>query len=133
MDYKRAIRTAAIIWTIAVLFFIIAGNFTILENPELQGNLTLAFVLLPLTWYGAKYYYKKAVNTPGYLLAMVMISITILLDAIITVPVLIIPMGGTYEAFFGSLGFWLIAIEYVSMVVLFDLFRNKKIQQTLKN
>jgi hypothetical protein len=39
-----------------------------------------------------------------------------ILDACITVPVFIIPNGGDYLSFFGDPGFWLIAVEYISIV-----------------
>ena len=45
-----------------------------------------------------------------------MFSSAIVLDAIITVPVFIMPNGGNYLSFFGDPGFWLIGFEYVAVV-----------------
>ena len=41
------------------------------------------------------------------------------LDALITVPLLIIPYGGSYTSFFGSTDFWLIALEFVAVATIY--------------
>ena len=45
-----------------------------------------------------------------------MFLVAMVLDALITVPFLIMPYGGTYFSFFSDPGFWLIAVEYISVV-----------------
>jgi hypothetical protein len=45
-----------------------------------------------------------------------MFAVAIMLDATITVPVLIMPYGGNHISFFTDPGFWLTAVEYVSVV-----------------
>lgn len=45
-----------------------------------------------------------------------MFLVAMVLDALITVPFLIMPYGGTYLSFFSDPGFWLIAVEYISVV-----------------
>ena len=65
---------------------------------------------------GAHIYYRKGYKTNGFKLGFAMFGVAICLDALITVPFLVMPNGGNYTTFFTDFGFWLIAIEYVSVV-----------------
>ena len=55
-----------------------------------------------------------------------MFSSAIVLDALITVPVFIIPHGGNHLSFFGDPGFWLIGFEYVTVVAAYWKFKVTK-------
>ncbi len=122
MKTIRAILTGTIIWILGVGVFVTSFYIPLIENLELQSNLALAFSLIPLGWMGAKNYYGKYAKTSGIRLAVVMVGTAVLLDALITVPVLIIPVGGSYGSFFGTASFWLIAVEYFTVVVLYSYF-----------
>ncbi|MEQ8712215.1 MAG: DUF5367 family protein, partial [Cyclobacteriaceae bacterium] len=50
--------------------------------------------------------------------AIVLLTL-ILLDALITVPYLIIPYGGSYREFFSAISFWLIAVECLLIIYLY--------------
>ena len=52
-----------------------------------------------------------------------------ILDAIITVPLFIIPNGGSHLSFFGDPGFWLIGLEYVSVVAVYWQFNIVRVIQ----
>lgn len=126
MNYSRAFQVAVSIWILGVLFFITGNLLPLGMDPELQANLTLAIAFLPLGWFGARHYYKKGAQTPAYQLALVMAGTAALLDALITVPVFFIPNGMGYLEFFGALGFWLLMVEYIAIVLLYDLIRRRK-------
>lgn len=126
MNYKRAIKTAAIIWVIGVIFFLIGSFLPLIIDPELQANLTLAIAFVPLAWFGTRYYYKGGDQTRGYQLAFVFVSMAALLDAIITVPIFMMPIGVGHAAFFGTLGFWLLVAEYAGIVIVYDFTRKRK-------
>lgn len=126
MNYTRAIRTGVAIWMIGVTLFTIATLIPISNDPELQGNLTLAISFIPLAWFGSRYYFKTEPQTKGFQLALIMGTIAIVLDAIITVPVLFMPHGGTYKAFFGAPGFWFLMLEYIGVILLYDFLRRRK-------
>ena len=126
MNFSRAITSATYVWILGIILFTVAIYLPLGENTERIANLTLHIAIVPLAWFGARHYYKKAATTPGYLLAIAMMSMTIVLDALITVPVLIIPAGGSYSAFFGDLGFWIIALEYMATVHLYAHLKRRK-------
>ncbi len=119
MKTIRAITTAILIWILGVGIFISSFSVPLMQDLEFQANLTLALAMIPLAWFGAKFYYKKDQSLHGIKLGTIMVSIAILLDALITVPFLMIPQGGSYQEFFGSLSFWIIVLEYFSVVTIY--------------
>ena len=89
------------------------------SNPDLIAN-TVLFCAVPLVaTVGARYYYLHA-EGKGVVLGLFMFAVAGSLDAIITVPLLIMPAGGSYKSFYGDPGFWVIGIEYVAAVTLYS-------------
>ena len=125
MQIKRALIATAIVWTLGVTAYILSHFVKIMDNPELQANVALTLALIPSVILGTKFYYKKGAYTNGFKLGVFMFFITICLDAIITVPVFIIPAGGDHLAFFSDPGFWFIGFEYILVVGLYSVFRPK--------
>jgi len=125
MEIKRAIISAAIIWIIGVTAYILSYFVVIMDNPELQGNLVLIITLVPSTFLGIKYYYKNGTHTTGFKLGVFMFLVTFCLDALITVPLFIIPAGGNHLTFFTDPWFWLIGLEYILLVGIYAAFRLK--------
>ena len=68
---------------------------------------------------GARYYYADA-EAKSVVLGLFMFAVAGSLDAIITVPLLIMPAGGSYQSFYGDPGFWVIGIEYVAAVAFYS-------------
>ena len=77
---------------------------------------------------GTHFYFKKVAESNSFFLGLYMFSMAFILDALITVPLLIIPSGGSYSSFFSDPGFWLIAVLYVLTVVLYKpIFSKQKV------
>ena len=119
MRIKRALLIGIVIWIIAILFYSISYYVPILENKDAQANLVLFVVVIPLVWLGCTFYYKKDHQTHGYLVGQTLLLTAVVLDALITVPFFIIPTGGSHYSFFTSLGFWIIALEFLLVAVLY--------------
>lgn len=119
MKIKRAISTGIAIWSIAVLFYSISYYVPILENADTQANVVLFLVVMPLVWLGCAYYYKKDHKTNGFKVGQTMLLTSVALDALITVPFFVIPNGGNHYSFFTSLGFWIIAFEFLAIAVVY--------------
>jgi len=45
------------------------------------------------------------------------------MDALITVPFFVIPKGGSHYSFFTSMGFWIIALEFLIVASLYWYIR----------
>lgn len=105
-----------VVYVFGILAFVGSYFVPIMENPDLQANIVLMAAIIPAAYLGAYLYYRRGYTTHGFLLGGTMFCGAIVLDAIITVPVFIIPNGGNHFTFFGDPGFWLIGFEYVAVV-----------------
>ena len=132
MNLKSVIISAIIVWTIGILAFLASYFVPVMSDPDLQANWVLSLVLIPAVLIGAHIYYRKGYKTNGFKLGLSMFAVTFCLDALITVPLFIIPSGGNYITFFTDIGFWLIAIEYVSVVAAYWQIERAVISSTSK-
>jgi Family of unknown function (DUF5367) len=119
MKTQRAILLGIVIWTIAILFYSISYAIPILENQDTQANIVLFVVVMPLVWFGSYFYYKKDNKTHGLKVGQVLLLTAVALDALITVPFFVMPNGGNHYSFFTSLGFWIIAFEFLLVASLY--------------
>ena len=128
MNTKKIIGIGIVIWIIGVSLFTLSFYVPVLEDPEKQANAVL-FISVPLlVWFGAKQYFKNGLNTQGYRVGLGFFLTSMTLDALITVPVLIIPNGGSYYQFFAEIGFWLIGLEFLIVTMLY-----RRVQVLSKN
>lgn len=123
MNIQRAIVAALIVWLLGVSAYTLSFFFSFMADPELQANIVLVVALIPCAWLGAYFYYKNGAQTHGLRLGTSMFAIAMFLDALITVPVFILPQGGSYVSFFTDPGFWFIAFLYITVVVVYWKFR----------
>ncbi|MEL6926225.1 MAG: DUF5367 family protein [Bacteroidota bacterium] len=117
IHFKSVFISALIVYAIGVTSFVVSYFVPIMEDADLQANWVLSIMIIPAACLGAHLYYRKGHYTNGFVLGAVMFLVAMILDALITVPLLIIPHGGNHLDFFTDPGFWLIAIEYLSVVV----------------
>ena len=118
LNLTRALKAAGIAWTLGVASFV-AAFLLPTSNPDLVAN-TVLFCAVPLVaTVGARYYYLHA-EGKGVILGLFMFAVAGSLDAVITVPLLIMPAGGSYRSFYGDPGFWIIGIEYLAAVALYS-------------
>ncbi|WP_203258430.1 DUF5367 family protein [Hyunsoonleella ulvae] len=119
MKLLRAITIGTIIWGFGVSLFNLSFYIPILEDAQQQANMVLFLMVMPLVWYGARFYYRKDKHTHGYWVGQAFFLTAMVLDAVITVLVFIIPNGGSYYEFFTDLGFWIIGVEFITITVLY--------------
>lgn len=113
MKTIRAIFIAAGIWVLGVTAFSLSYYIPVLNDLDLQSNLVLAIVLIPLAIVGTKLYYKKPANVKPFMVAVIMFLTLGCLDALFTVPFLMKPIDLGYSDFFLDYSFWLIALEFL--------------------
>ncbi|MEO1054910.1 MAG: DUF5367 family protein [Bacteroidota bacterium] len=116
LNIKSAVISAVIIWVLGVTAFVASYFLHIMEDPETQANWVLSLALIPAVSLGAYIYYRKGYKTNALTLGVAMFLVTIILDALITVPVFIAPYGGNHASFFGDITFWVIGLEYITLV-----------------
>ncbi len=125
MNLKRAILFGALIWLLVfVEWSILVFAPYVKESINLQW--TIHFILLiPIVGYATHSYYKKKSKDHGLVVGLIMLLAALVLDAIISVPLFILPQGMTYAMFFlnplmlaGMLEFLLISYAYYRFKVL---------------
>ena len=126
MKTKRAILIGIGIWFLAVCAFTLSFYIPLMDNYELQANLFVGLALIPLTWFGARLYYRAEQKSVGIKIGLAMLLTGVILDATVTVPFLVIPAGGSYYHFFTDISFWIIAILYLSVVSLYHKIKINK-------
>jgi hypothetical protein len=122
-----SIVCAILVWILGVSFYLLSFYVPILENPELQSNVALALGIIPSACLGTYLFYTKSYIKPSAL-ALTFLLVATILDALITVPVFIIPYGGSYSKFFGDPMFYTIAVEFYFFVLYFGTHLTKKIK-----
>ena len=60
-------------------------------------------------------FYIPILEDPELQANIFLFLVAAVLDALITVPFLMAPYGGTHYSFFTAAGFWLIGIEFIAM------------------
>ncbi len=98
----RAILAGIIVWIFIFITFSIMSSIPIIKDSEIQQNLIIYILLFPYVLFGIRFYYKKEQQTNGFIIGLIMAFTSIILDALITVPLVIIPHGGSYASFFSS-------------------------------
>ena len=126
INLRRATIASFIIWILGVSAFVGSYYIPLMENLDEQANWFLTVALIPAILIGVYVYYRKSSRTNGLLLGGFMFFLTILLDAMITVPLFIIPAGGDHLSFFGDPGFWMLGIEYMLRVAVANLLFSRK-------
>lgn len=100
MKTFRIIAIGTLIW------FLVFTSFAVLDAlPSLNGNVDsqafiLSFFIVPFAIFGAYIYYKNGNHDHGIKTALIMGITALVLDALITVPLVEIPQGRSYQSFF---------------------------------
>lgn len=119
MKTFRAIGIGILIWILGVSTYALSFYLPIMDDKEQQANAVLFMAVIPLVWVGSWMYYKKGGNMNGWKFGQILFLTSVTMDALVTVPFLIIPNGGSYYTFFTDLGFWLIALEFMTVTLLY--------------
>ena len=113
-----SIICAILVWLMGVSFYLLSFFVPVLEDVELQSNLVLVLAVIPSSYLGTWLFYKKEFIKPSTL-GLRFVLIAAFLDALITVPVFIIPEGGSHASFFSDPMFYTIAVELYFLVMYF--------------
>jgi len=121
-----SIMCGMVVWVLALSFYLLSYYVPILENTERQANIVLALAIIPSACVGTYLFYKKHQMNPPTL-ALTFIIVATVLDVLVTVPLFIIPNGGSYSAFFGDPMFYTIIVEFYFIVLYFGNYISKKL------
>ncbi|MFN8438545.1 MAG: DUF5367 family protein [Cytophagales bacterium] len=126
MKNLRAIFTGTLIWLFVFTSFAILGFVPTIKDSLNQQTLIVAILIIPYALFGAFIFYKNGNKIHGLIAATIMSLTAILLDVIITVPIVEIPKGGSYISFFTYPLFWLLVATNTLTIYLYWFLKIKQ-------
>ncbi len=101
MNIKRAIAAGSLVWLGIFSLFAVFNFIPLTQDSEAIQGLLIGIAIIPFAGLGTAFYYKKGAGGNGFNLALIMMAVAMALDAIITVPLIEIPLHGRdhYEFF----------------------------------
>lgn len=126
MKTFRAILAGTIVWVLIFFTFTTMSFIPVLKDSEVLQFIMLYPMIIPIAILGAKFYYKKGFATNGVIIGLIIVITALSLDAIITVPFLVIPNNGSYMEFYTNPLLLILAIEIIIIVYLYWKIKVKK-------
>lgn len=117
MKIIRAILSGVITWTLIFVTFMILSFIPVVKDSEVQQYMLFYLLLIPILLVSTRFYYRKE-GLHGLTLGLIMAIVSLALDALITVPYVIIPHGGSYASFFTSPFMIITAVEFLLVTYL---------------
>jgi len=116
MKKLRAISTGALVWLFIFIMFAILGYVPILKDSLDRQAIVVGVFIVPFAIYGASVYYRNGSRENGLIIGLVMATTALVLDAIVTVPLIEIPKGGSYQGFYTYPLLWLLVAVNIATV-----------------
>lgn len=123
MKTSRLLFTGLLMWLSIFTVFTALVMLPVTKNSlSLQNTLLVVFVA-PIVLACTAIYYKTGANAHGIIVGFLFTAISLCLDALITLPLIIIPSGGSYQAFYSSTILWVVVVESITLVFLYWKFQ----------
>lgn len=109
-----------------IVWLLVFTTFMILDLAGLkvtQQNLIVAILTIAFSYIAAIWYYKKGNTTHGIIVGLMMTPIILILDAIITVPFIMMPLNIGYEDFYSDYILWVLVVENIAVIYLYWRFK----------
>ena len=126
MNTIRAISTGALIWLLVFSTFIILSYVPAIKDSLSQQTLIAAIFIIPFALLGASVFYKNGNRINGVISGTIMSLTAIILDTLITVPLVEIPKGGSYESFFTFPLFWLLVAVNMATIYFYWMLKIRR-------
>lgn len=119
MSTLRAIGAGVIVWILIFTLFTVMSFVPGLNESETKQYFVLFIAMILFVGIGAAFYYKGGLPTHGLAIGMVMALTAIVLDAVITVPLVMWPLNKTHLDLFANPLFVTTFFEYLAIVFLY--------------
>ncbi|WPP48798.1 DUF5367 family protein [Catalinimonas niigatensis] len=126
MNLVRAVLAGAVVWLCVLVTFAVLDMIPAVKGSPIILAAIAIILIIPFAAFGGSIYYKKG-NANGLLVGLIMALTALVLDALVTVPIIEIPNGNTYEAFFTHPLLWLlVAVNITTAYMYWRLKINKR-------
>jgi hypothetical protein len=120
MKTGRAILSGALIWLLVLILFGVMDAVPATHHSQLLQAIIVCVSIIPFSLLGARIYYKTGDRSRGLSVGLVMVGTALLLDALITVPLVEQPYHNIdHYQFFTNPLLWTIVIEDLLVIWLY--------------
>lgn len=126
MKHFRAIFIGAMVWVLIFISFALLGFVPSIKDSLYLQTLTVGILIVPFAIFGAFIFYKNGNKENGMIIGFIMALTALLLDALITVPFIEIPKGGSYQSFYSFPLLWVLVIINITTVYFFWKLKIKR-------
>ena len=119
MKHLRVIFTGAMIWVFIFLTFALLGFVPGIKDSLNLQAIVVGILIVPYAIFGAHIFYKNGNKKNGMRIGSMMALTALILDALITVPFIEIPKGGSYQSFYSFPLLWLLVSINITTVYFF--------------
>ncbi|WP_375562058.1 DUF5367 family protein [Bernardetia sp. OM2101] len=119
MKYLRAIFIGGMVWGLILLSFALLEFIPSIQDSLYLQALIVGILLVPFAMFGASVFYKNGNKENGMIIGIIMALTALVLDALITVPLVEIPKGGSYQSFYSFPLLWFLVIINITTVYFF--------------
>lgn len=119
MKLLKASLLGLLLWFSIFLLFTVFSFIPSLKAATIIQYVILYIYIVPIVYLIGRYYYKAKINFNAWLFGIILVVTGLFLDAIITVPLVIIPEGGSYIAFFTDPFLWILIAEVIGLSIVF--------------
>jgi hypothetical protein len=120
MKTGRAILSGALIWFLVLTLFGVLEFFPAANQSQVVQGVIAGVLIIPFALLGARVYYKTGDRSDGLVVGLVMVITALVLDVLITVPLVEQPYHGTdHRQFFTNPLLWIIAVEDLIVIWLY--------------
>lgn len=116
MIYLKGIVSGVFVWLCVSLSFYVLEQIPLVKDSFSAQALIVMICISLYAFLGAQFYYKKGDQTNGMLVGILISGTALLLDILITVPLVEIPNGSSYQSFFSSPVLWILVLITVFTV-----------------
>lgn len=123
MKLVHILKAALIVWSL------VFTTFMILDLAKLKGtqqNLIAGILTILYAYVAATWYYKKGDTSHGIIIGLLMTPIILILDAIITIPFIMMPVNIGYADFYTDYMLWVLVAENILVSYLYWQFKVKR-------
>lgn len=119
MKHFRAISIGAMVWGLTFISFAILGFVPSIKDSLYLQALVVSILIVPFAILGASIFYRNGNKENGMTIGIIMALTALILDALITVPVIEIPKGGSYQSFYSFPLLWFLVLTNITTVYFF--------------
>ena len=128
MKTGRAILSGALIWLLVLILFGVMDSVPATSQSQLLQGAIVCVLIIPFSLFGANIYYKTGDRSNGLSVGFVMAGTALLLDALVTVPLIEQPYHGIdHVQFFTNPLLFIIVIEVVLVIWLYYKMRIQRV------